>query len=139
MDPAAVEAGLRGRLPDYMVPRRWVLLDAFPLLASGKVDRAALPAPAAARAAAAGERPATAVEVFVAEVWAEVCGATDIRRDDDFFTLGGNSFAATRVTGRLRSVLDCEVPVRVLFERPVLADFAAEVERLALAALEGEL
>jgi amino acid adenylation domain-containing protein len=133
-DPAAVEAGLRAVLPDYMVPRRWVVLAALPMLATGKVDRAALPAPDTGPDGH-GEPPATAMEVFVAEVWAEVTGVTGIGRADDFFRLGGNSFAATRVTGRLRSVLDCEVPVRVLFERPVLADFAAEVERLALAEL----
>jgi amino acid adenylation domain-containing protein len=136
VDTAAVERGLRERLPEYMVPRRWVRLPAVPVLPSGKVDRRALPPPE--DVPRHGEPPAAGLEQFVAEVWAEVTGAAVVFRDDDFFALGGNSFAATRVTGRLHAVLGCEIPVRVLFERAVLADFAAEVELLALAQLERE-
>lgn len=136
VDVGKLEAFLRDRLPDYMVPRRWMPLSELPMTASGKVDRRALPEPSALLRQ--GEPPRTATEQFVAAVWAEVTGATEISRDDDFFALGGNSFAATRVTGRVRAALDCEVPVQVLFERPLLADFAAEVERLALDALASQ-
>ncbi|MEV6009053.1 amino acid adenylation domain-containing protein [Streptomyces sp. NPDC051976] len=135
-----VEAFLAARLPRHMVPRRWVLLPALPTLPSGKVDRGALADPGG------GERPfvppATGMEEFVAEMWAETIGAArdlPIGRDDDFFALGGHSLAATRVVGRLLESLECEVPVRVLFEHPTLAEFAAAVERLVLAGLAAAL
>ncbi|MEV4374713.1 amino acid adenylation domain-containing protein [Nonomuraea sp. NPDC049637] len=133
-DPAAVERHLRARLPDHMVPRRWVALAALPTLSSGKVDRDALPEPGDGPRA---ERvaPASDAEIMVASIWAAVLGRPAVWADDDFFALGGSSFAATRVAGRLREVLQLAVPVRLLFDRPVLADFAAGLEELLLADL----
>jgi amino acid adenylation domain-containing protein len=130
VDTADVARFLRERLPEHMVPGRWVALATLPTTASGKVDRRSLPAPPAVSSDA--EPPRTEVERFVAEVWAEVLGTSGPARDSDFFSLGGNSYAATRVTARVRAVLGCDVPVGAVFDRPVLSDFAAEVERLAL-------
>jgi hypothetical protein len=129
----ALRAALARRLPDHMVPRRWVALDRMPLLPSGKIDRGALPAPGAEgdyRVAPAGE-----AELLVAEVWEEVLDRPAVGAQDDFFALGGHSLAATRVAGRLTEALGCRVPVRLLFDRPVLADLALEIERLVLADL----
>ncbi|MEU7985054.1 amino acid adenylation domain-containing protein [Streptosporangium canum] len=135
-DLAAVERHVRSRLPGHMVPRRWVALPALPTLSSGKVDREALPEPVddpeAGRVA-----PGTDPERLVATVWAAVLERAAVWADDDFFALGGHSFAATRVVGRLRETLDLAVPVRLLFERPVLADFAAGLEELLIAKLMG--
>ncbi|MGW7582528.1 amino acid adenylation domain-containing protein [Kitasatospora sp. NPDC054768] len=130
----AVEERLHTRLPDHMVPRRWVVLDALPLTASGKVNRGALPAPGRQTGR---ERiaPRTDAELLVAEVWETVLGATEVGARDDFFALGGHSLAATRVAGRLMAALDFALPVRLLFEHPVLADFAAALEALLLADL----
>jgi amino acid adenylation domain-containing protein len=137
VDTAAVEAGLRERLPDYLVPRRWVALDRLPLLDSGKVDRRALPAPGPD----AG-RPrvplSTDSEHLAAAAWSEVLGVADVHASDDFFALGGHSFAAVRVVGRLRDALGVPVPARLLFDNPCLADFAAELERMLLALLAEE-
>jgi hypothetical protein len=72
------------------------------------------------------------MEKFLAETWREVLGVADVGRRSDFFALGGNSFAATRVVARVRSVLGCELPVGVLFDHRRLSDLAAEVERIAL-------
>ena len=72
------------------------------------------------------------MEKFLAETWREVLGVADVGRRSDFFALGGNSFAATRVVARIRTVLGCELPVGVLFDHPRLADLATEVERIAL-------
>lgn len=121
---------LRGRLPDFMVPARWVRLPAMPTTASGKVDRRALPEPLAE--ADAGGAPETQLERFLAEVWGDTLSTTAIGRGSHFFALGGNSFAATRVAARLRAVLGCEVPVTLLFDHPVLAEQAAVVERAVL-------
>jgi amino acid adenylation domain-containing protein len=125
-----VAAHLRGRLPEYLVPHRWVVLDALPTMPSGKVDLNALPEPGADRP----HVPARSVmEQLVADVWAQILTADRIGVDDSFFGLGGHSLAATRVTGRLRDTLGCAVPVRLLFDHPVLADFAERLERLVIA------
>ncbi|MGW0480380.1 amino acid adenylation domain-containing protein [Nonomuraea sp. NPDC003214] len=134
-DAPAVEAALRERLPDYLVPRQWVTLDALPTTSSGKLDRGGLPKPdlAAARTVVP---PATEAELLVAEVWQAVLGVAAAGVNDDFFALGGHSLAAMLVAGRLREALAMEVPVRLLFERPVLGDFAAGVEELLDADVE---
>jgi len=126
-----VEKRLRTVLPDHLVPRRWVLLDVLPTLANGKLDRAGLPAPP--RESARDRRPPVGdAELLVADVWAEVLDRPQVWADDDFFALGGHSFAATRVVGRLRDALGLAVPVLMLFDNPVLADFAAALERSLL-------
>ncbi|MFC5180760.1 non-ribosomal peptide synthetase [Actinomadura harenae] len=128
-DAAAIEAGLRETLPSYMVPRVWVRLDAMPLMPSGKVDRAALPEPPAPTRADHSP-PGTEAELFIAEVWQEVLAIAQVWRDDEFFVLGGDSLAAIRVVGRLTEALEYPFTVRTLFDHPVLADFAEQVERL---------
>ncbi|MEV0127917.1 non-ribosomal peptide synthetase, partial [Dactylosporangium sp. NPDC050688] len=124
---------LRRRLPEYLVPHRWVVLDALPTLPSGKVDLAALPEPDQAGGPATAGRPvASVMEELVADVWAQILATDRIDAGDSFFGLGGHSLAATRVAGRLRDTLGCAVPVRLLFDHPVLADFAERLERLVM-------
>ncbi|MFF5858305.1 AMP-binding protein [Streptomyces sp. NPDC012751] len=132
----SVETHLAERLPDHMVPRRWVVLDALPTTPNGKTDRAALPPPDEAERTVTA--PESMMERLVAKVWADVLGADGIGREDDFFRLGGDSFSATRVMGRLREALGARLPVRTLFDRPVLAGFADHVERLLLDRLAAE-
>ncbi|WP_328952935.1 non-ribosomal peptide synthetase [Kitasatospora purpeofusca] len=138
----SVEERLHTRVPDHMVPRRWVVLDTLPLTASGKVNRGALPAPGreSGRESGRGSRrdriaPRTDAELLAAEVWEAVLGVAEVGAHDDFFALGGHSLAATRVAGRLMAALDLALPVRLLFEHPVLVDFAAGLEALLLADL----
>ncbi|MFF5225135.1 amino acid adenylation domain-containing protein [Dactylosporangium sp. NPDC000521] len=122
-------AHLRASLPAYLVPHRWVVLDALPMTPSGKVDLGALPEPGEDRP----HRPAESMmEQLVADVWAEILTADRIGADDSFFGLGGHSLAATRAVGRLRETLGCAVPVRLLFDHPVLANFAGQLERLVM-------
>ncbi|WP_028064018.1 non-ribosomal peptide synthetase [Solirubrobacter soli] len=135
-DVGDLEAFAARRLPGYMVPRVWMALDALPTLPSGKVDRRALPEP---QRQARGGAPRTATERLVAATWSEVLGRAEIGVDDSFFALGGNSFAATRVVGRLQQALGSRLPVRVLFEHPVLADFTTELERHVLAQLAAQI
>ncbi|MDX2702060.1 amino acid adenylation domain-containing protein [Streptomyces sp. PA03-6a] len=133
---APLEAHLRATLPEYLVPRRWIVLDAFPTTANGKVDRAALPAPGVAGPTAVA--PMSAMQQLVARIWAEVLHVDEIGPEGEFFALGGTSLSATRMLGRLRDALGQRVPVRTLFDRPVLADFADEVERTMLERLAAE-
>ncbi|WP_053226401.1 non-ribosomal peptide synthetase [Solirubrobacter soli] len=138
IDAEALQAALARTLPDHLVPRRWVVLDVFPSLPSGKIDRHALPAPGEAPTRRERVAPATEAELLVADVWEAVLSLAEVDARDDFFGLGGHSLAATRVAGRLTDALGFRIPVRLLFDRPVLADLALEVERLVLDAIAEE-
>ncbi|MDX3192679.1 amino acid adenylation domain-containing protein [Streptomyces sp. MN03-5084-2B] len=101
-DPGAVRAALKETLPDYMVPPSFVTLDALPLTPNGKLDRAALPAPVAARdATTALVEPSTPSEVLLGEIWRDVLKVGELGVDDDFFDLGGHSMLATQVVARI--------------------------------------
>ncbi len=107
---------LEGRLPAYMVPGVFLLLDRLPLSANGKVDRKALPRPGTP-VAATSEPPALSRpwEKWIAALWCELLGLEAVRADDNFFALGGDSVRAIRVLGRLRQ-LGVELSPRELFE-----------------------
>jgi amino acid adenylation domain-containing protein len=124
---AALRGWLGERLPEYLLPTAVVPLDAFPLTPNGKVDRRALPAPAPAERAG-GVAPRTPTEATLAAVWAEVLRVERVYADDDFQALGGQSLLAAQVAARVRDRLGVELPLRVVFDAPVLADLAAAVD-----------
>ncbi|WP_228989079.1 non-ribosomal peptide synthetase [Streptomyces sp. DH8] len=124
-------ARLRESLAPYLVPSAFVPLAELPLYAHHKVDTSALPAPPPRPAGAAGAAPAGATERAVAAAWCEVLEIPEAGRDDDFFKLGGHSLLATRVISRLRREFGAAVRLPLLFERPVLSEFAAALDRAA--------
>ncbi|MFI2234627.1 amino acid adenylation domain-containing protein, partial [Nocardia testacea] len=126
VDTDALRAALSGRLPSYMVPAAFVVLDAFPLNASGKLDRRALPEPVFA--AKAFRAPSTPIEEIVAATFADVLGVERVGADDDFFELGGNSLVGMQVAARIGAALGTQVAVRALFEAPTVAALALRVE-----------
>ncbi len=119
---------LRKTLPEYLVPTRFVTLDALPMAASGKLDRAALPDPEPGEAAAY-VAPRTAAEELVTEVLGELLDIGDLGVHDDFFARGGNSLLAIRAMSRLRKQIEVDIPVRGLFSFTTVAELAAEIER----------
>jgi amino acid adenylation domain-containing protein len=103
-DDAELRRALRVALPEYMIPRHFVRLDAMPLTPNGKVDRKALPAPAGGGAPAAGAgyvAPSTPDERLLAELWQEVLGVARVGARDNFFELGGHSLLCLQMTARL--------------------------------------
>ncbi len=128
---AELETHLAARLPDYMLPGRWMELDELPLTPTGKVDRRALPAPGQQRPGLEVDYrpPETDTQRFIAELWQELLPMDRVGADDDLFALGGHSLIATRVNVRIRSELGVELPPEAPFLHPTVADLAAEVDR----------
>ncbi|MEO0539238.1 MAG: amino acid adenylation domain-containing protein [Cyanobacteria bacterium P01_A01_bin.105] len=116
---------LSQRLPVYMLPAAYVLLSSLPLTPNGKVDRRALPDPE--QTARPLALPQTPEEQLIAGIWAAVLGRETVGLNDHFFELGGHSLLATRVITQVDDALAVDVPLRALFEHPILADFVAVV------------
>ncbi|MEB2563049.1 non-ribosomal peptide synthetase [Burkholderia anthinoferrum] len=135
VEAAALDAHLRRTLPDYMVPAQLIVLDALPRNANSKVDRARLPAPV--RVERAYEAPRDGDEAALAAIWCDVLNLERVGRGDHFFDLGGHSLAAVRVATRVAERLGRDVPVRALFEAPVLAQYALQVADAPRAAQSG--
>ncbi|NUT45074.1 MAG: amino acid adenylation domain-containing protein [Thermoactinospora sp.] len=122
VDVAELRAGLRERLPDYMVPAAIVVLDELPLTPLGKVDRARLPAPEISVADRVA--PSTEAQLRVARAWAQVLPEQEFGIDDDFFALGGDSFRAIKAI----KLIDPSLRVIDLFTRPTVRELAAHLE-----------
>jgi amino acid adenylation domain-containing protein/non-ribosomal peptide synthase protein (TIGR01720 family) len=127
-DLEALRSFLAGRLPAYMVPTAWAVLDALPLTPNGKLDRRALGRLEIAREAH-GTPPSTPAEKAMADLWRQVLGVADPRLEDDFFALGGHSLLATQLATRVRAAFGVELPLRRLFESPRLGDLTNALSR----------
>ena len=116
------------RLPTYMVPERFVAVDTLPHTPSGKVDHAALPTPWTPDGAAPTfVAPRDDAETALAEVWCEVLRLKSVGVHDNFFALGGDSLKGTQVVARLRGRLQIDLPLRMLFAYPTVAELAVPV------------
>jgi amino acid adenylation domain-containing protein len=130
LDPATLRARLGAELPDYMLPAAFVVLEALPLNAHGKLDRAALPVPDGAAAARRRyEPPAEGPERMLAALWSELLGVDRVGRHDNFFELGGHSALAIALIHRM-SELQLQVDVQMIFNAPTLADLASATVQL---------
>jgi len=128
LDRAGLRQGLRGWLPEQMIPSILVELPALPLSRNGKLDRKALPGPPRGRDDEHSGAPAgTDEETAVRQVWAQVLGATPASAGDDFFAAGGTSLLAVRLTALLRDRLGRELTLRDVFDHPTPGALAEAV------------
>ncbi|WP_143665057.1 non-ribosomal peptide synthetase, partial [Streptomyces cacaoi] len=126
LDVEAVRVEVADVLPEYMVPSAFVVLDALPLTANGKVDRRALPEPEVG-AGAEYVAPRTEAERLLCGIWAEVLGVERVGVHDDFFALGGDSISSLKAVSRIRVQLGADMSPRALFDAPTVAGLAERV------------
>lgn len=129
---AKLKAHLQTKLPSYMVPAQFLVLDSLPLSPSGKVDRKALPAPEELHnlQLAATDLPQTQLEQQVADIWSNVLQIPVVSRSDNFFELGGSSLLAAQLVSLLADALDIELPVRCVYESPTVITLAQTLQTL---------
>ena len=122
---------LAEKLPDYMVPSSFIVLEALPLTPNGKVNRRALRAPDPVKPQLEGTDtlPRSVVEEVLVGIWSEVLGLKRVGIHDNFFELGGHSLLATQLISRVRDAFQIELPLRSLFEQATIAGLSKEVER----------
>jgi amino acid adenylation domain-containing protein len=121
---------LRSKLPEHMVPARFVQVAELPLLSSGKVNRRALAGTAGVVLTEQGmTSPRTETERKLGEIWKELLKVEEVGVDQNFFELGGHSLLVLQVIARIRRLFEVELPVRTVFEEPTLAGLAAAVEK----------
>ncbi|HEY0738584.1 MAG TPA: amino acid adenylation domain-containing protein, partial [Herpetosiphonaceae bacterium] len=138
--PQELRQFLAQRLPEYMVPSAFVMLDALPLTPSGKLARRAL----SRHTPDAEQRdidepfiaPRSPAEELLANIWSSVLGRDRISIHDHFFAIGGHSLLATQIISRIRTTFNVDLPLRALFEAPTIAGLATRIEHSRRAAPE---
>ncbi|WP_414590151.1 amino acid adenylation domain-containing protein, partial [Scytonema sp. PCC 10023] len=120
---------LKNRLPEYMVPSAFVILETLPLTPNGKLNREALPVPdLTTELKGTFAAPRTPIEEMLVGIWAEILGLEKVSIYDNFFELGGHSLLATQLISRVRNAFQVELPLRNLFEASTVASFAENIE-----------
>jgi acyl carrier protein len=121
---------VESKLPSYMVPATFVILDSMPLTPNGKLDRRALPIPDTSRPImhVSYIEPRTQTEEMLAGILMQLLGVERVGADDNFFELGGHSLLAVRVTSRIRDTFQVELPLRTVFDTPTLAGIAKMID-----------
>jgi amino acid adenylation domain-containing protein len=125
----SLRRALEERLPDYMIPATFILLDALPLTPNGKVDRRSLPAPDPTRPELGNPfvAPRSPIEETLANIWSQVLGLDRVGAHDNFFDLGGHSLLATQIISRARELYRIEISLRNFFETPTVAGIAGVI------------
>jgi amino acid adenylation domain-containing protein len=139
-DPADLRRQLGARLPPSMIPAAFVTLAALPLTPTGKLDRAALPAPEHAAGSTPSSPPRNPIEARMAEIWAEVLHRPQVGITDGFFDLGGHSLVAVLLLARIREAFGVDIGLRAFLEDANVAAASLAVESSLIAAADpGEL
>jgi surfactin family lipopeptide synthetase A len=118
---------LKEKLPEYMIPSSYVILDSFPLTQNGKIDRRALPEPNQSldsQDIVNTNYPQDELELRIAQIWQKLLGLKSLSTHDNFFELGGHSLLAIRVCAQLEEIVGHPVPIMSIFQAPTIADLA---------------
>jgi aspartate racemase len=118
---------LRSRLPEYMIPARFVSLAAFPLTPNGKIDRLALPKPNMPSTDTSMQACRDTIEQRMVDIWESLLGVQPVRPGDNFFELGGNSLLAVRVMVEIEKAWGKRLPIVALFESPTIRQLAGMI------------
>jgi len=131
-NPATLRRALALRLPAYMMPSAFVMLDHFPTAPNGKVNRGALPQPDSSRPELETPfaAPSNDVEQQIAQIWSEILGVAPVGSHDNFFDLGGHSLAAAQIVSRIGQTFEQQLSLAALFEFPTVASLAIAVARI---------
>ena len=125
---AELQAFLKQRLPEYMVPAAFVFVSEIPLMPTGKINRRALPEPDRTELSDQYVGPRTEMEALVCSLWAGILKLERVGIYDNFFELGGHSLLATQLVSRVCEAFGVEIPLRLLFEQPTVAGFTQGIE-----------
>ncbi|MBE9205818.1 amino acid adenylation domain-containing protein [Nostoc sp. LEGE 06077] len=125
-----LQSFLKQKLPGYMIPTAFVMMEALPVTTNGKVDRHSLPAPSQEIDLSNFVFPTTPTQKLIADIWSSVLGTTQLGIHHNFFDMGGNSLLTMQVMSLLREALQIELPLRYLFENPTVGELAAGIDSL---------
>ncbi len=121
---------LKSKLPAFMLPSFFVMMDTFPLTPNGKIDLKALPSPDMLhRKLSVSERPETPLEIAISQMWCTLINIESIGKKDNFFSLGGHSITAAKLSAILSRTLNINVPVSLIFEESTLEKYAQRIEQ----------
>jgi acyl carrier protein len=127
LDNHHLKSVLGHELPEYMIPQSLVTMDTWPLTPNGKIDRKALPEPNTS-GQANYVAPTTEIEMILAQQWSQLLVLPKVGVQHNFFDLGGHSLLATQAISQIRDHFEIELPLRVLFEAPTIAELAVKIE-----------
>ena len=125
-----LQSFLKQKLPNYMIPTAFVMMEGLPVTTNGKVDRRALPAPSQEINLSNFVLPNTPTQKLIADIWRSVLVTTQLGIHNNFFDIGGNSLRAMQVMSLLTETLQIDLPLRYLFENPTVAELAAGFDSL---------
>jgi amino acid adenylation domain-containing protein len=129
LDWEAIKAEIKDRLPEYMVPSRFLQVQQFPMTTSGKIDRKALPVPPLERSETVIVAPRTEMEAKLATLFSDVLGVPSVGVTDNFFDLGGHSLLAARLLNHVKEVTGQQIPLSAMFRGATVESLARLIER----------
>jgi amino acid adenylation domain-containing protein len=138
LTPRELRGFLKQKVPGYLIPSAFVLLDRLPLTDGGKLNRRALPGPdwGGIDSESAYVPPNTPMEELLAKIWGELLNLEQVSIRNDFFDLGGHSLLATQLMSRVRKTFSVDLPLRALFENPTIESLAVAIVEVLAARLD---
>ncbi|HET6976590.1 MAG TPA: amino acid adenylation domain-containing protein [Pyrinomonadaceae bacterium] len=139
INTSELRAYLKDKLPPYMIPAAFVILDTLPLTPNGKVDFSGLPVPDSDERETSFVAARSPIEEVLCGIWSDLLGRRQIGVHDNFFDLGGHSLLATRLISRVRDAFQVDIDLRSLFETPTVAGLAERIETSKHSGSEAQL